>query len=251
MCVIEQRTYVQPNGRKETFEHVKSRCHLAGTGKTCRQTTYEERTMQGAGHSRLSPRVRYADESSLPSPATESFPPTPVDGATVVEVTPTSAGFRPHSSPKHHRKSGSYGKIVFDFGGSKKEKTKTRTKKYHGSSAASEATSSSSVRSFSPAPPSPLSATHEANLSPTYQYSHRRSYSATVPSSSIPFSTPVLTPISQAPWPKLTHRWGLLVRHAVRHLRQLLTHLPLKNLVGGGIDCTSGFIVLYEQQVSQ
>ncbi|GME66284.1 hypothetical protein GTA08_BOTSDO03930 [Neofusicoccum parvum] len=185
MCVIEQRTYVQPNGRKETFEHVKSRCHLAGTGKTCRQTTYEERTMQGAGHSRLSPRVRYADESSLPSPATESFPPTPVDGATVVEVTPTSAGFRPHSSPKHHRKSGSYGKIVFDFGGSKKEKTKTRTKKYH------------------------------------------------------------------APWPKLTHRWGLLVRHAVRHLRQLLTHLPLKNLVGGGIDCTSGFIVLYEQQVSQ
>ncbi|KAL1635735.1 hypothetical protein SLS58_010098 [Diplodia intermedia] len=186
MCIVEQRTYVQPDGRKETFDHVKSRCQLAGAGRTCRQITYEERTMQGAGHSRHSPHIRYADESS--SPATESFPATPVNGATFVEVTPTSAGVGPHPSPKH-RKTGSLGQIVFNLGSKKekekekqKEKSKVKTKRYHGSSAASEATSSSSIRSYSPAPPSPLSVAQEQNLSPTYQHSHRRSYSATIPS---------------------------------------------------------------------
>ncbi|KAL0254419.1 hypothetical protein SLS55_009894 [Diplodia seriata] len=181
MCVVEQRTYVQPDGRKETYDHVKSRCQLAGAGRTCRQITYEERTMQGAGHSRHSPHIRYADESS--SPATESFPATPVNGATFVEVTPTSAGVGPHPSPKH-RKTGSLGQIVFNLGSKKekekqkqKEKSKVKTKRYHGSSAASEATSSSSIRSYSPAPPSPLSVTQEQNLSPSYQHSHRRSYS--------------------------------------------------------------------------
>ncbi|KAF4307961.1 hypothetical protein GTA08_BOTSDO03930 [Botryosphaeria dothidea] len=142
MCIVEQRTYVQPDGKKETFEHVKSRCHLAGTGKACRQVTYVERTMSGAGHSRHPPNVRYMDESS--SPATESFPPTPVDEATIVEVRPNSSAIRPQSSPKHHRKSGSFGKIYFNFG-SKKEKRKEKTKTYHGSSANSEATSSSSL----------------------------------------------------------------------------------------------------------
>ncbi|OJD29814.1 uncharacterized protein BKCO1_7200023 [Diplodia corticola] len=191
MCVVEQRTYLQPDGRKETFDHVKSRCQLAGSGRTCRQVTYEERTMQGAGHSRHSPHIRYADES--PSPATESFPSTPVNGATFVEVTPTSAGFAPHPSPKH-RKTGSLGQIVFNIGPKKekerekekqsreKSKTTTTTKRYHGSSAVSAATSSSSIRSYSPAPSSPLSATQEQNLSPAYQYSHRRSHSATIPS---------------------------------------------------------------------
>ncbi|KAB2578917.1 Trichohyalin [Lasiodiplodia theobromae] len=182
MCIIEQRTYIQPDGKKETYDHVKSRCELAGTGKSCRKITYEERTMQGAGHSRHSPRIRYADESS--SPATESLPPTPVNGATFVEVTPTTGGFGSHPSPKH-RKTGSLGQIVFNLGGSRKEKEKqkgkpkTTTKHYYGSSAVSEATSASSTRSYSPAPPSP---THEQNLSPTYQYSHRRSHSATMPS---------------------------------------------------------------------
>ncbi|EKG15724.1 hypothetical protein MPH_07159 [Macrophomina phaseolina MS6] len=152
MCVIEQRTYIQPNGKKETFEHVKSRCLLAGTGKACRQVTYEERTMPGAGHSLHPPNVRYVDESS--SPATESFPPTPVNEATIVEVRPSSSASRPQPSPKSHRKSGSLGRIYFNFG-SKKEKKKERVKAYHGSSANSEATSSSSVRSFSPAPISP------------------------------------------------------------------------------------------------
>ncbi|KAK0653401.1 hypothetical protein DIS24_g6099 [Lasiodiplodia hormozganensis] len=206
MCIIEQRTYIQPDGKKETYDHVKSRCELAGTGKSCRKITYEERTMQGAGHSRHSPRIRYADESS--SPATESLPPTPVNGATFVEVTPTTGGFGSHPSPKH-RKTGSLGQIVFNLGGSRKEKEKqkgkpkTTTKHYYGSSAVSEATSASSTRSYSPAPPSP---THEQNLSPTYQYSHRRSHR--------------------------DHR----DRHVLRRLRPMLTRLPLKNLVAGGLE---------------
>lgn len=41
----------------------------------------------------------------------------------------------------------------------------------------------------------------------------------------------MLTSIIQAFQPTLTLQWGHLVRHALRHLRPLLTHLPLKILV--------------------
>lgn len=212
MCVIEQRTYIQPNGKKETFEHVKSRCLLAGTGKACRQVTYEERTMPGAGHSLHPPNVRYVDESS--SPATESFPPTPVNEATIVEVRPSSSASRPQPSPKSHRKSGSLGRIYFNFG-SKKEKKKERVKAYHGSSANSEATSSSSVRSFSPAPISP----HDG---PSHQHSHQRSYSATMPTKpAMSYSTSARTPTTPDSRGREEVHWLSSQPHADLHTSSL------------------------------
>ncbi|KAF2138053.1 uncharacterized protein K452DRAFT_301428 [Aplosporella prunicola CBS 121167] len=208
MCVVEKRIYLFSGGEREVYEHVKNYCDRAMGNQPCSSVRFDERVLQGAGHSARSPRVRLVpDTGASVSPLSESFPSTPTNEPSLIERRPSK------SSRNYGPRTINPTDINFRLGGGSNRKGKEahRGHRRHASSGASTLSEQSLDTTHIVNDHSPLSSTFaEAGHSyrPPDSHAHASSRTATMAPPRHPATAPASAPPSGPPRPPVAVATG-------------------------------------------